>query len=86
MHCPDAGAVGSWVLKVTVPNTVMAEVTTCSVDANAKYQPLGLVANSAWVGAVLVVIANSEFVQITLAPQVLFSAVNQVASVGLSFA
>ena len=41
VHPPTAGTTGVCVLNVVVPNTVMAEVTTCSWAFSCSFQPLG---------------------------------------------
>ena len=78
---------GVCVLKVTVPNTVIADVTTCSFGFKPKYHPF-LPAKSAGTVAVLFKgMAYREFKHNILAPQAppdVFSDVNQVLSVGLS--
>ena len=79
----EAGSAGIWVLKVTTSETVMAEVTTCSVPRKPRYHPLGFSANSSGVGSVLP-IASRDCMQITSEPQVVFSDVSQALSVGLS--
>ena len=68
MHCPATGTTGVCVLKVVVPNTVIAEVTTCSCGLSPRYQPF-FPASAVGSGSSSSGISNRESRQITLEPQ-----------------
>ena len=70
------GTVGSCVLKVTVPNIVMAEVTTCSVRRIERYQPF-FASRSVEEGVALEEMPSREFLhRVATPPQVAASSVS----------